>query len=82
MVTRTIISFSAVLLLSGCAGLGAYIDRAAEANDTAIDASIFTMCRAASVGSVLRKFDTPEKASIWKDLCLTESQFSLSLGDE
>ena len=54
-------------LLSGCAGIK---DRGAEVYDRALEESEFVICRAASVGSVMRKYGgSPEMAAAWKTLC-------------
>lgn len=56
-------------LISGCSTIQNYIGKVADANDEAIKAAEFAICKGASVGSVLRRYDTPEKAKAWADLC-------------
>lgn len=62
-----------ILVLSGCANLSNIVDSAAEANDKALYAAKFTICKGASIGSVIREFDTEEKAKAWKELCTQEN---------
>lgn len=63
-------------LLSGCSVIGTAIEHAANANDTAVQSSLFTLCRGASIGSIRREFNTPEKAQTYSELC-GESQQTL-----
>ena len=63
-----------LLLLSGCASIEQFIDSAGDANDRALIAAETTMCRAASVGSILRRYDSDEKAKAWKDLCTKDNK--------
>lgn len=62
-----------LLLLSGCSTAGRILDAGGEINDSALVAAEATICRAASIGSILRKYDTEEKARAWKELCTQES---------
>ena len=65
----------ALLTLSGCstqymAARDTAVTAAAHANDRALGAAEFTICRGASVGSVKRKYFTNEsKARAWMELC-------------
>lgn len=71
---------AAALLLSGCAYTDLIADRAAEASDSALEASEWTVCRAASVGAVLRRYGTsPERMEAWRLLCLPELASPLTL---
>lgn len=54
-------------LLIGCETIQPAIDRGAQANDAAVDASIFALCQGASIGSIRREFrDRPD---VWLMLC-------------
>ncbi len=57
------------LFTSGCATFGVIQQRAAMLNDEAIDGAIFTICYAASVGSVRRKFNSPDAIKRYNELC-------------
>jgi len=56
-----------VLLLSGCQTIGGFFNIAADANDKALLSAEVTICRAASVGAVIRRYNTKEKAEAWKE---------------
>ena len=58
-----------ILCLSGCSTLKGLIGTASEANDSALVSAEFTICRAASIGSIIRRYDSVEKAKTWKDFC-------------
>ncbi len=62
----------AAILLSGCLPEAQSIkDRGADVADTALDTSEWHICRAASVGSVLRRYGTSaERMAAWRALCL------------
>jgi hypothetical protein len=62
----------AAALLTGCAGqLGYMADRGADVSDEALVAAEWGICRAASVGSVLRRYGTdPERMAAWQMMCL------------
>ena len=64
--------------MSGCTAIGQLVDTASDANDKALVTAEFTVCRGASVGSVLRRYNTPELAAIWQDLCLRNTDNLLS----
>lgn len=70
---RLIIIF-AVFLLSGCAATGKLLDIGADVNDNALLSAEATICKAASVGSVIRRYNTPEKAKAWKELCTQSNE--------
>lgn len=49
------------------------VSRAAEANDLALEAAEFAMCKGASVGAVQRMYGkSTEQAAAWRTLCLTD----------
>lgn len=56
-------------LISGCSIMDASVDKAASANDKAIDSAIFGLCYGFSVGSIKRKFNTPQLIKLYNDLC-------------
>lgn len=62
------------VLLTGCVAEQA-IKKGAEVNDSAVDASVFTLCSGASVGSIRRNFGAPDKAQVWRALCNGSDQF-------
>jgi hypothetical protein len=51
------------------------VNYGAAANTTAVESSIYTLCNAASIGSIRREFDTPEKVEVWKRLCDEKTDF-------
>ena len=56
-------------IISGCAVL---TDTAADAADAHLNASIYSICNAQSVGAWVRKFGTDKtKADAWRTLCGT-----------
>ena len=60
------------LLLSGCSIVDKAVVVGAKANDELVDGSITTICNAASVGSIKRKFNTKQMKDVWNELCATE----------
>ena len=68
----TILGCFAALFMSGCAALGSVVQQGARANDEALASAEFTICRGASVGSVMRKYNTEEKALAWQELCINK----------
>ncbi len=60
------------LLIGGCAAMSELLGLAGEANDSALVTAEVTICRAASIGSVIRRYDTKEKAEAWAELCARE----------
>ena len=69
--------FLVVLLSSGCSMVSKVVDAGGEVNDKALVTSEVTICRAASVGSVLRRYNTPEKAKAWITLCTYDNDAPL-----
>ena len=65
-----------VIFLTGCSALGSMINRAAKVNDDALKAAEFSICNGASVGSVKRRFNTPELAKLWRELCEENQGFT------
>lgn len=60
-------------LLLGCNTVGKLLDVAADVNDESLLSAEFTICHAASVGSVIRRYGTTDKAKAWRELCTTDS---------
>lgn len=71
-----VIVVMSLLSLSGCTTISRIVDYGASANTEAVEASVFTICEGASVGSIRREFDTPEKVDVWKRLCSSEGVFT------
>lgn len=63
--------FIAILIgLSGCARLQKVVRAGADANDNAVKAAIFTICRGASIGAIRREFGKdPQSVFAWGALC-------------
>lgn len=66
---------ASVLLIGGCSTIKRVTGLAASTNDEAVSTAKFTLCNAASVGSIKRQFDTPEKVQTWKELCNDQTDF-------
>jgi len=66
-----------LLSLTGCSVLGSAVGKAAKVNDDVLKAAEFSICNGASVGSVKRRFNTPELAKLWRELCEEKQGFSL-----
>lgn len=58
-------------ILTGCAALQTLTGKAATVNDEALNTAEWTICYAASIGAIRRKYSTPEKAKVWRELCST-----------
>jgi hypothetical protein len=77
---RFCVLFALALLLAGCspqslAARDAAVDAGAEANDRALAAAEFAMCRGASIGSVMRRYATSaDRAAAWRTLCLANGE--------
>jgi len=67
---------AAMTLVSGCAQIGEAVEQAAVLNDEALNKAEFTICNAASVGSVKRRYNTPELIETWQRLCNDSSAFT------
>lgn len=65
----------AILVLSGCETLGVVVNQASKVNDEALKTAEFTICNGASVGSIRRRFNTPELAEIWRQVCEEQQGF-------
>lgn len=72
---RLLIAIIVLLSVSGCSTIQKLTDYAAAANDEAVTSAEFTICNAASVGSIKRKFNTADKVKTWKELCNDKTDF-------
>lgn len=63
------------LLTTGCSSFDFGLDKAAEINDEALKAAEFTVCHGASIGSIRRRFNTPELAELWQKMCVEQQGF-------
>ena len=59
-----------VFFLVGCETTAEIVERGADANDAAVNASVFAICHGASVGSIRRKFGN--QIEVWQGLCQSE----------
>lgn len=66
-------------LVTGCSTIERAIDGAAQANDKALNTAHFTVCNGASIGSIRRKFNTPELSELWRKLCEDKQGFTPAL---
>lgn len=70
MCTSKLLTFMFSILLftlSGCSATVAVVEKGAEINDSALEAAEFTICQAASIGAIQRRYgDSPER---WNALC-------------
>ncbi|HEX6827276.1 MAG TPA: hypothetical protein VF077_13235 [Nitrospiraceae bacterium] len=64
-----LIGLGFIVLASGCASSG-IVQSAADAEDQALQTSLWTMCQAISVGAWERAFGQDKQAAqAWKELC-------------
>jgi len=73
---KKVLLILAAVSLSGCSTLARIVDYGAAANTEAVEASVFTLCEGASVGSIRREFTTPEAVETWKRLCNSDTEFT------
>jgi len=78
---KTTLALAIATILSGCAGISSIVDRAANINDKALEAAEFSICQGASIGSVKRRFNTPELARLWQDFCREGQGFIPNTGE-
>jgi len=69
-------------ILAGCGTTREVVDKGAEANDAALNAAEFVICRGASIGSIRRKYSSPELSAVWQDICKENDAFELVSEDE
>lgn len=70
---KLLIFLIALLTLTSCSTMSKLLDVAGDVNDEALIGAETTICRVASIGSILRRYDTEEKARAWKELCTQDS---------
>ena len=73
---KTLIALAVIAALSGCSTIGRIVDYGAAANSEAVEASVFTICEGASIGSIRRQFVTPDQVKVWRELCDASTEFS------
>ncbi len=85
---RGLIPPVAALFLAGCgftpqgdALRAAVANRAAQAYDEGLENAVWFVCRAASIGSVKRRWSTPDAARTYREFC-SESGADAVLVDE
>lgn len=61
-----------LVFISGCSTVGLVTDSASKANDEALKSAEFTICFAASVGSIERRYNTKSLAKARRELCNRE----------
>lgn len=71
---KTFITIAALYFIVGCSALEALADYGAKANDEAVRDSKFILCKGASIGAILRAFDTKEEAQGWIQICLGDEK--------
>lgn len=72
----------AAVLLSGCAAMDMFKEKAAELNDEGLISAEFTICKAASIGSIMRRYGlSEEKAKAWKVLCTSDGNAASTILD-
>ncbi len=76
--SKLLLIAAVAISLGGCSVISGVFDKAADANDQAIESAIFTVCKAASVGSVKRKFNTSELMAKYNVIC-SQSTVDLQL---
>lgn len=64
-----------IILLPGCETLNMVTEQAAKVNDQALKNAEFTVCQGASIGSIRRRFNTPELAELWRKMCTEQQGF-------
>ncbi len=58
------------LFIASCSTMSALFSKGAELNDDALTAAEAVICKAASIGSIMRRYGiSEEKALAWKELC-------------
>lgn len=70
---KILIMLIVVIVLSGCASLSNALNFAGDVNDKALMSAEATICRAASIGSISRRYNTEAKAKAWKELCTDDN---------
>lgn len=66
---KLIITVITISLLTGCSTIMRVVDTAAQVNDDAIKTAEFTICNAASVGSIERRYNNADLLKARKAIC-------------
>jgi len=70
---RIIIALALLLSLGGCAEFGAFksgvATHGADASDQTLEANLWYLCNASSVGSIKRRFKTVEEVAAYNVIC-------------
>lgn len=56
--------------------MSSYFRKGAELNDDALKAAEAVICKGASVGSIMRRYNTEAKAKAWKELCSKDNSLA------
>ena len=70
---KILIILLSCLVLNACSTLEKIADYGAEANDEAVRDSKFILCKGASIGAILREFNTKDRAEGWLKICLNKN---------
>lgn len=73
MFKKTLVAIAIAGVLSSvaaCSTIQKIADYGADANDELVKDSKFVLCKGASIGAILREFDTRDKAEGWLKICL------------
>jgi len=73
MFKKTLLALAIAGAISGCSMLGKIAEIGKGANDEALKTSEFTICKATSVGAIMRRFNTKKLAEAWINLCTTST---------
>lgn len=73
---KSLLLLIVVLAVSACSQSSVIRAKVSQGYDKALDTAEFTLCYAASIGSIRRKYGTsPDKMEAWRRLC-SEVSFS------
>lgn len=80
---KTIVILS-LLLLSGCASIKEWgqdtLTYGARANDNALEGAEAIICRATSIGAIIRKYgQDASKARAWRELCVESNDAAVDI---
>ena len=82
MFKKTLLALAVASVCSACSVLADVAGYGAEANDKALKASEFAICKGASVGAVMRRYNTEELVEAWRKLCLNDAKNTVMGGDD
>ena len=69
----------ALMTIMGCETTREIVDRGADVNDATLQTARFAQCRAASIGSIGREFNTQTECEGWNHLCHDPAQNTVKL---